>query len=264
MKPTVFIGSSTEGLGVAYVIQDALQHTTEPTVWTQGIFDLSKSTLSSLLEALNKYDFAILVLTPDDVTKLRNKEVQTPRDNVIFELGLFMGALGQDRTYFVVPQDSADLHLPSDLLGIKPATYNAARRDGNLNAATGPACHKISQSIMEQCKQYRLKYGEDIINIFRDFEKRIKQILIKLISDAEIPEDFPLPQSLKDESVSGLSSVCDVLNISSDNLIMINYYTLAPKIIEKGNLATPIEILEIRQHLGKLEDMISSWEATVL
>jgi len=258
MKPTVFIGSSTEGLNVAYSIQEFLQYSAVPTVWTQGIFDLSKSTLSSLLEALKKYEFAVFVLTLDDVTKLRDKEVQTPRDNVIFELGLFMGALGQDRTYLVVPRDCADLHLPSDLLGIEAATYDAARTDGNLTAALGPACHRISQSIVEQ---YQFKYGDDKINIFRDLGERIKLILLKIIRDADIPEDFPLPHSLEDESVSGLGQICNIQNINIDHLTMLTYETLKPSIIKRGALASPIELLGISQDLSKLEDKIGNWEA---
>jgi len=259
MKPTVFIGSSTEGLNVAYTIQEALQYSAEPTAWTQGIFDLSKSTLTSLLEALNEYEFAVFVLTLDDVTKLRDKEVRTPRDNVIFELGLFMGVLGQDKTYFVVPRDSADLHLPSDLLGIEPATYDAARRDGNLTAALGPACHRISQSISEQ---YRFTYGDENVDIFHGLEERLKRILLKIVSDAEIPTGFPLPESVEDESVSSLWQICETLSITiKDDMTMLHYQTLGLSIKERGELASPIEILAVKQYLSELEERIGNWES---
>ena len=51
--------------------------------------------LDSLLKAGSMFDFGILVATKDDKTKSRDKGFETPRDNVIFEFGLFMGRLGE-------------------------------------------------------------------------------------------------------------------------------------------------------------------------
>ena len=147
MKPRVFIGSSTEGLSVAYAVQTNLQYACEPTVWSHGVFQLTKPGLSSLIDALSNFDFAVFCITPDDEVNLRGEGRRVVRDNVIFEFGLFLGRLGPDRVFFVVPRDMADLHLPSDLLGVTPATYDAHRKDGNLGAALGPACHAIGTMI---------------------------------------------------------------------------------------------------------------------
>lgn len=56
------------------------------------------------------------MLTPDDLVRYRGKKVNAPRDNVIFELGLFMGAIGRDRTYLLT--SSKEMKIPSDLDGI--------------------------------------------------------------------------------------------------------------------------------------------------
>ena len=68
-----------------------------------------------------------------------------PRDNLLFELGLFTGALGRARTFMVYCRDDK-LHLPSDLAGVTAATY-PAREDDNLEAALGPVCIRIKRAM---------------------------------------------------------------------------------------------------------------------
>lgn len=145
--PALFIGSSVEGLDAAYGIQQVLEYDTEPTVWSQGIFRPSQAVLSELVKCLPTFEFAVFVFSPDDTVKLRGAEFSAVRDNVIFELGLFMGALGPERCFYLVPRNAMALHLPSDLAGITPLTYNAARTDCNLLAALGPACNEIRKAI---------------------------------------------------------------------------------------------------------------------
>ena len=65
-------------------------------------------TLEALVRMLDRFDFAVLVITPDDVVSIRGDIRQAPRDNVMFELGLFMGRLGPART-FAVCSDSPNL-----------------------------------------------------------------------------------------------------------------------------------------------------------
>ncbi len=150
--PALFIGSSVEGLNAAYGIQQALEYDAESTVWSQGIFRPSQAVLSELVKCLSKFEFAVFVFSPDDTVKLRGSEFSAVRDNVIFELGLFMGALGPERCFYLVPRNTIALHLPSDLAGITPLSYNAARTDSNLIAALGPACNEIRNAI-RQCEQ---------------------------------------------------------------------------------------------------------------
>lgn len=146
-KPRMFIGSSSENLDLAYALQEGLDHAVECTVWTQGVFELSRNTMASLIDQLDESDFAAFVLSPDDVTLMRGKEVSSVRDNVIFELGLFVGRLGTERCFLVVPRGAEGLHLPTDLAGITPADFDADRQDKNLVAALGPACNRIRKAI---------------------------------------------------------------------------------------------------------------------
>lgn len=66
---------------------------------------------------------------------------------MVFELGLFMGRLGKDRAFMLVPRGSEENHLPTDLLGLTPASYDADRQDKNLLAAVGPGCNRLRKAI---------------------------------------------------------------------------------------------------------------------
>jgi hypothetical protein len=79
---------------------------------------------------------------------VRNDETLGPRDNIIFELGLFMGRLGRERTFIVRPA-SGPLKIPSDLAGIATAAFDWPRSDENYRAALGPACDLIRDVIRD-------------------------------------------------------------------------------------------------------------------
>ena len=142
-RPKVFVGSSAEGLSIAEAIQQNLDYECEVTLWPQGVFGLGRGTLEDLVQEAATVKFAVLVLTPDDLVMKREKRGQQPRDNVLFELGLFMGKLGRERT-FIVHERGRSLELPTDLGGIIPATF--ARRD-NMQAALGSVCTKLKTAM---------------------------------------------------------------------------------------------------------------------
>lgn len=143
---TAFLGSSHEGRDVAVRLAALLDtYGVECSVWSQGVFDVGEHVLDGLVRKAKIVDFAILVLSPDDHVESRNAESQAPRDNVVFELGLFIGALGKDRTYMVVP-DGVSLKLPSDLAGITQARYRT-RSDADVSAALSPVAVQLSDRI---------------------------------------------------------------------------------------------------------------------
>ena len=144
--PSLFIGSSSEGLEFARGARASLQHDAEITLWDEGVFALGETFVESLIKALPRFDFAVVVLTPDDLVQSRSSEVFGPRDNVIFELGLFMGKLGRDRT-FILHQSDLRLKIPSDLSGVTTAQFDWPRRDKNHRAAVAPACDRIRDEI---------------------------------------------------------------------------------------------------------------------
>src|SRR3989338_7277274 len=98
-RPSVFVGSSAEGLPIAEAVQLNLDRACEVVLWSQGVFGLSSGTLETLVDKAADFDFAVLVVTPDDMTQSRGKSQQSPRDNVLLELGLFIGVLGRKRSF---------------------------------------------------------------------------------------------------------------------------------------------------------------------
>ncbi len=144
-KPRVFIGSSVEGLEVAEMIQMGLEHYAECVIWNQGVFPIGSTVIESIVDASAEFDFAVIVLSADDLLLKRDVESATPRDNILFELGLFTGTLGRARTFMVYCRDEK-LNLPSDVAGVTAATY-PKRSDGNLEAALGPVCTRMKRAM---------------------------------------------------------------------------------------------------------------------
>ena len=147
-KPSVFIGSSSEGLEFARAVRALLAQDAEITLWNEGFFGLGRTFIESLINSLPRFDFAILVLTGDDLVNSREVEAFSPRDNVIFELGLFMGHLGRERT-FILHQSNAKLKIPTDLSGVTTATYEWPREDKSYRGTVGVACDSIRDTIRD-------------------------------------------------------------------------------------------------------------------
>ena len=181
VRPAVFVGSSSEGLEIARAVQYLLDMEWEVALWNQGIFGLSHGTLESLVLALPDFDYAILVLTADDLSVSRGHERAVARDNVMFELGFFIGALGRERTFMIYDRTKPPA-LPSDLAGITATTF-APHANGNLEAALGAPSTKILGSI----KRLGLRENRELQNLERATETveeagAIMQTLLRLLA----------------------------------------------------------------------------------
>ncbi|TRO95480.1 cyclic nucleotide-binding domain-containing protein [Glycocaulis profundi] len=147
-KIRVFIISSAEALDVARKIQDALAHDGFIVrLWTDDVFKVASYAIESLETELDDSDFAVAVAHSDDMTLFRGQDWPAPRDNVIFELGMFMGRLGRTRAILMEPREEK-VRLPSDLAGVTtiPYTYAAGKDAAALMA---PACNALRSHIKE-------------------------------------------------------------------------------------------------------------------
>ena len=145
-KPKVFVASSGEKLDLAYAVQQELERDADVTLWPQGIMRLSRQPLEALLLMLDRTDCGIFIFATDDISLIRKKTYTAVRDNVLIEFGLFVGRLGRGRAFLLQPELMADARIPTDMLGLIPATYDDRRTD-NLRAAVGPACSQIRQEL---------------------------------------------------------------------------------------------------------------------
>jgi len=135
-RPLVFVGSSSQSLSIARSIKKKIANsTTDVSLWEKGVFGLSDTSIESLEQTIKKADFAVFVLTADD--KISGARISAPRDNVILELGMAIGAMERRRAFMVV--EDARIKIPSDLAGVTYVKFSRSsqavlRKDLN-NAA---------------------------------------------------------------------------------------------------------------------------------
>lgn len=145
-KPRLFIASSVESLAIAEAVNVNLDHYFEVTIWKNGTFRLSSTSIDDLITKSSEVDFALFIFAPDDIATIKSRNEHIVRDNVLFEMGLFIGAIGKQRSFILKPRD-VEMHLPTDLLGTTPADYDSNRSDGDLVSATNRACSLIKTEI---------------------------------------------------------------------------------------------------------------------
>lgn len=113
-KPTVFISSSREGIALARELGRQLEDAANITLWPEAAFHPGKTAVESLTEVADHSDFAVFLMTADDVSSTPGSR-WSPRPNAVFELGFLAGRLGLSRVFVV--GDLGTVALPSDLAG---------------------------------------------------------------------------------------------------------------------------------------------------
>jgi len=136
-KPRIFLGSSGKQEKVLQALTRGLEAVANVEPWTTS-FNPGTTTLDRLLELAHEVDFAALVFARDDWTTASQAPSAapesgqaSPRDNVVFEAGLFGGALGMRRTFII---HSSGAKLPSDLLGLTCVRYDELSTPSEVRA----------------------------------------------------------------------------------------------------------------------------------
>jgi hypothetical protein len=155
-KPRIFLGSSGKQAKLLQALTRGLENVAHVEPWTTS-FNPGVTTLERLFELTREVDFAAFVFAQDDWTTNTPTDAPaptrgqaSPRDNVVFEAGLFGGVLGMRRTFILHARDSK---LPRDLLGLTCVRY-----DGSTSAAEMKAvCQKICKAIENEGRVTRIE-----------------------------------------------------------------------------------------------------------
>jgi hypothetical protein len=126
MPTTLFIGSAKESEAIADALEAELRDVVTVERWDLDTFRPGRFALPQLSAASQRTDFAVFVLGQEDRTESRGHTQPSPRDNVIFEAGLFTAVLGTERTFYLV--DVNGTKLPSDWMGIGYLTYDPTKQ----------------------------------------------------------------------------------------------------------------------------------------
>ena len=131
-RPRIFLGSSGKQAKLLQAITRGLEDVVDVEPWTTT-FNPGRSTLDRLVELSQEVDFAAFVFAQDDWTTTDASESgqASPRDNVVFEAGLFGGALGMRRTFILHANGSK---LPTDLLGLTSVRYEPSTSPAEIRA----------------------------------------------------------------------------------------------------------------------------------
>ncbi len=153
MKPRIFLGSSGKQAKLVQALTRGLADVADVEPWT-AVFNPGVSTLDRLVELTHEVDFAAFVFALDDWTTNPSDETAqgqaSPRDNVVFEAGLFGGALGMRRTFILHAKGAK---LPTDLLGMTAVRYPPALTAADMRAVN----QKLRKAIEDEGRLTRLE-----------------------------------------------------------------------------------------------------------
>jgi prolyl-tRNA editing enzyme YbaK/EbsC (Cys-tRNA(Pro) deacylase) len=124
-KPRIFVGASSEAEDIDRQVTRIIESLGAEAIGWRDVFRPGDYPLDVLVDLPSSIDGALLIATPDDPTVCRLINLMSPRDNVIFELGIFISRLGKRRTgiVHVVPTNQPPAALPTDLNGLTVIKY---------------------------------------------------------------------------------------------------------------------------------------------
>ncbi|MEP6676799.1 MAG: TIR domain-containing protein [Ferruginibacter sp.] len=199
----MFIGSSREGLEIAkrlrIILEKKFPSFLDCNLWTDGkVFSLNKGTLDSLIIASRKFDYGVLIATADDIRKSRGIKAHIPRDNVMFEMGMFIGSLGLSRAFLLVEKSAV---LPTDYNGVTVAFF-----ERNVKKSLDSAIKRIATMIENTQLSYNLKPVPAAALALSYFDNFVSPLAKKRLKDKmKFNLKILLPNNLSDIRTASLA-----------------------------------------------------------
>ena len=155
-KPRIFLGSSGAQKKLLLALTRGLEDVAQVDPWTTS-FNPGTTTLERLVELSREVDFAAFVFASDDWTTVSpgtsvpaGSGQASPRDNVVFEAGLFGGVLGMRRTFIL---HASGAKLPTDLLGLTCVRYGEATTPSEMRVVN----EKVRKAIENEGRMARIE-----------------------------------------------------------------------------------------------------------
>lgn len=211
IKPSLFIGSSSEGIEVAERLASRLKKVASPVLW-KGSFEYNTGYLDSLISKIALYDFAILVATGDDLVVSRKKKSAGPRDNVVFEFGLFAGGLGRSRVFYVVEENTK---IPSDLSGISLPML-PKKDTADFEEKLTECVRRIQHHILQKESTFDLGFLPSTVLAYGYFINFVEKTVERLLDDRKAGKVFQLEDGTQFGIKTLLFTVLIPDNLSDD------------------------------------------------
>ncbi|MDQ2697347.1 MAG: nucleotide-binding protein [Actinomycetota bacterium] len=159
-KPRIFLGSSGQQEELLDALTKGLDDIAEVIPWTTS-FNAGMMTLDRLFELAADVDFAAFIFARDDWTARGGLApdsaaagVASPRDNVVYEAGLFGGLVGMRRTFILHAKGAK---LPTDLLGLTAVRYGDEDGGPATEADVADILAKIRTAITAERRTSRIE-----------------------------------------------------------------------------------------------------------
>lgn len=267
IKPNIFIGSSREGLHVAELVKKHLSDFADCRIWNDQVFKFNSSYFETLMELLNFYDYGIMVGTADDLVVSRDQHHSETRDNVLFELGLFLGRLGKEKVFFLKAKNAK---TPSDLSGISIPEFSET--DGPaLEAEIQQRCEEIINQIRSRTGIFDgglfpsvpLAYGYFFNSLLPACRQLLSTKTVKINGTEHVIDSFHFSVLIPDDLRSDMKEKVEVaklqgnwvqLEIPTSATRSYNFYIASAKLDHKN-----LEISDIPTTLNSLYQTIKEF-----
>jgi Predicted nucleotide-binding protein containing TIR-like domain len=175
--------------------------------------------IQDLLRMVPNVDFAVMVFRRDDIVVSRGQTLDIPRDNVIFELGLFMSQLTEERAFIIKPK-GRNLKVLSDLAGVTFAEYEDSKDPFKLTKEVRKACDDIAKRIDHlgpRARPHAVSGGpSDVLSVKQELEQFYKEIRspsspMTPISICNMALDMQITRPIPQATLIGNRSITNVL-----------------------------------------------------